>query len=208
MNKLVKYKKFSEFCLSKQKLMQEELKNIATISSGQTFRGRIENDRDGAVWVIQMKNLDDSYTSLMDVPHLVKEDEVSEKQLLEKGDILFLAKGNNNKAFVFNENHPAVAVSLFFVMRPDKSKVIPEYLAWFLNNKNTQSKLHSMRAGAMVSNIKKPALESLKITLPSIKFQKLIAKIYKLSLKEQQLLLQLAMERENYVQSSLTSISQ
>lgn len=188
--------------------MQEKLKNITAISSGQTFRGRIENDRDGAVWVIQMKNLDDSYTSLMNVPHLVKEDEISERQLLEKGDILFLAKGNNNKAFVFNENHPAVAVSLFFVIRPDKSKVIPEYLAWFLNNKNTQNLLHSMRAGAMISNIKKPTLEELKIKLPPLKEQELIAKIYSLSIKEQDILAQLAEEREVYIQSSLTTITQ
>lgn len=201
-------KKVSEFCLSKQKLRQEELKNIATISSGQTFRGRIENDEDGTVWVIQMKNLNSTYTSLSVLPHCVREDEVSQNQLLQKGDVLFLAKGNNNKAYAFDEDHPAVAVSLFFVIRPNKDKVVPAYLAWFLNNKSTQNLLHSMRAGAMISNIKKPTLEELKIKLPPIKEQELIAKIYSLSIKEQDILAQLAEEREAYVQSSLTTITQ
>ena len=183
--------------------MYIKLKNITTISSGQTFRKKVENNINGQVWVIQMKDLNKSYTSIAQTPVLVKKQDVSQSQLLKKGDVLFLAKGNNNKAFVFQESHPAVAVSLFFIIKTDKSKLLPEYLAWFLNQKDTQHLLKSTREGSTVSSIKKVTLENLLIPLPSIEEQKYIAKIYALHTKEEQLVLKLTEKRNNLIDTLL-----
>jgi hypothetical protein len=55
--------------------------------------------------------------------------------MLKDGDVLFAAKGTKNFAAVFeNHNEPSVASTSFFVIRPTDKKVLPQYLAWFLNN--------------------------------------------------------------------------
>ena len=171
--------------------MQFRLGDIAQINSGQTIRGRVENDSNGTVGVIQMKDLNSSYSGLISLPYFIAEKAVSKKQILKKGDVMFLAKGNNNKAFVFNEDYPAVAVSLFFVVRTNKEMLLPEYLMWLLNNRETQVYLKSIRSTAAIANVKKQVLEDLLIELPSMEKQKLIAKVYQLGLKEDNLLLSL-----------------
>ncbi len=174
-----------------------------TVSSGQTFRTKVNHKNNGEIAVIQMKDLDANYTAIAKQPTLVYREEISEKQLLNKGDILFLSKGNNNKAFVFDENYLAVAVSLFFVIRTDLNLLLPEYLTWFLNNQSTQNILKSSREGSTVSSIRKQTLEKLKVPLPSIEKQKLVAKLYKLNKKEQNLRSLLATKREILIDNIL-----
>jgi restriction endonuclease S subunit len=183
--------------------MQKRLSEIATISTGQTFRSRVENDKDGAVWVVQMKDLNTSYTSIDGQPHLVTEDSVSTKQLLNKGDILFLAKGNHNKALVYHSDHPAVAVSLFFVIRIESSEVLPDYLAWYINSQQGQNYLLSTRSGSIINSVKKSVMEQMEIEIPSLEKQQLIAQLYRLSCREKDLMQQLIEQKETLINSSL-----
>lgn len=184
--------------------MTDKLGNNTKVSSGQTIRGRVENDPDGSVWVIQMKDLSSDYSSLISVPHLVKEEQISQKQLLRKGDILFSAKGNNNKAYLFNEDHPAVAISLFFVLRTDESRLDPGYLTWYLNSRDGQNYFDRMRGGTYIGNIKKGTLEEMEIPIPSIEKQKKVAKLNELAMKENHLLLALAENRKQLVETTIT----
>lgn len=186
--------------------MQFRLGDIANITSGQTIRGKVHNDPEGTVAVIQMKDLNSSYSKLVNHPYFVKESEVSKKQLLQKGDVLFLAKGNNNNAFVFSEEYPAVIVSMFFVIRPNFKKLNPDYLMWLLNNRETQSFLLTQRSGGSIANIKKSVIEDLMFNLPPIDKQKTIAKIYQLGLKEDDLLGQLREKRKMLMEEILIKL--
>ena len=68
--------------------MQFRLGDIAQINSGQTIRGRVENDSNGTVGVIQMKDLNSSYSGLISLPYFVAEKAVSKHMpaLQEKFD--------------------------------------------------------------------------------------------------------------------------
>lgn len=113
---------------------------------------------------------------------------ISEKHLLQDGDVLFAAKGTKNFAAVFeNHNEPAVASTSFFVIRPTDEKVLPNYLAWFLNNHNTQTQLKAQAIGTSIPSISKQVIENLEITLPSIETQKAILQIAKLRNQEKSL---------------------
>ena len=185
--------------------MQKRLNSIANIFTGQTFRSKVDNNPIGEVCVIQMKDLNKNYTGITNQPNTVTFDDVSNNQLLKKGDILFLAKGNNNMAFTYDSDQPAVAVSLFFVIRVKSSDVIPDYLTWFLNNSITQKFLTTIREGASVSNIKKSIFEEILVEIPEIRKQKLIANIYKLSIREEELMGQLIEEKKQFIQTALTN---
>jgi len=188
---------------SNQTLMQIRLNKLADIFTGQTFRTKVDNNPDGEVWVIQMKDLNKNYTGISGQPNTITYDDVSRNQLLRKGDILLLAKGNNNVAFKYDSDQPAVAVSLFFVIRVKSSKIIPDYLIWFINNHNTQNYLATMREGASVSSIKKSIFEELCIEIPEIRKQELIANVYRLSICEEELMRKLIEEKQQFIQNAL-----
>ncbi len=136
-------------------------------------------------------------------PDLVSEG-ISEKHLLKDGDVLFAAKGAKNFAAVFeNHNEPSVASTSFFVIRPTEKKVLPQYLAWFLNNHTTQTFLKAQAIGTSIPSISKQVLENLEITVPNIEIQKAILQITKLRNKEKSLKQKIEILREKQIQQQI-----
>ena len=164
--------------------MQIVLKNIAEIFSGHTVRGRVESDPSGEVYAIQLKDLAKHYSEITDFPHQIKLSGVPKNQILQKGDILFVSKGANNFALVFDKDYPAIAISVFFVLRITDKKVDPYFLAWYINQEKAQGYLHTGKEGTMITNINKATLENIPVDVPIIKKQKSIVEMNKLWLKE------------------------
>jgi restriction endonuclease S subunit len=207
---LAESKVFPNFENSKDKLMSKTLLNkISKVDSGKSFRHRIADDPNGSCWVIQMKDISNEQLAITGSPQSILLDEVNPSQLLQKGDILFMAKGNNNFAVMYDSDQPAVAVSLFFIVRPKRDKVNPEYLAWFLNSPTAQGYFHERRLGASVGNIRKEALEGLEVELPSLERQGQIARLNKL-LRDEKLLTNEYLEKKelfmNQTMLNLTTI--
>lgn len=129
---------------------------------------------------------------------------VSEKHFLKGGDILFSAKGTKNFATVFeNHNEPAVASTSFFVIRPNDNKVLPQFLAWFLNNPTIQTILKGQALGSSIPSISKQVLENLEMPLPDITTQKAIVEISRLRHKEKSLKQQIEALREKQIQQMI-----
>jgi restriction endonuclease S subunit len=164
--------------------MQIVLKDIAEIFSGHTVRGRVESDPSGDVYAIQLKDLTKHYSEITDFPHQIKSTGVPKNQFLHKGDILFVSKGANNFALVFDKDYPAIAISVFFVLRITDKKVDPYYLAWYINQEKAQGYLHTGKEGTMITNITKQTLENMEIEIPPVETQKNIMEIHKLWLRE------------------------
>lgn len=129
---------------------------------------------------------------------------ISEKHLLKNGDVLFAAKGTKNFAAVFeNHNEPSVASTSFFVIRPTDNKVLPQFLAWFLNNPTTQTLLKAQAIGTSIPSISKQVLENLEIPVPDIKTQKAIVEISKLRNREKFLKQQIEVLRDKKVNQQI-----
>lgn len=158
----------------------------------------------GELVYLQSKHFDE-YGQLHSVlhPDLVAEG-ISEKHLLKDGDVLFAAKGTKNFAAVFeNHNEPSVASTSFFVIRPAGKKVLPQYLAWFLNNHTTQTLLKGQAIGTSIPSISKQVLENLEIPVPDIKTQKAIVEISKLRNNEKSLKQKIEALREKQIQQQI-----
>lgn len=158
----------------------------------------------GEVVYLQSKNFDE-YGQLHSElhPDLVA-DGISEKHLLKDGDVLFAAKGTKNFAAVFeNHNEPSVASTSFFVIRPTDNKVLPQFLAWFLNNHSTQTLLKGQAIGTSIPSISKQVLENLEITIPSIETQKAILQITQLRNREKSLKQRIETLREKQIQQQI-----
>ncbi|MCO6496841.1 MAG: restriction endonuclease subunit S [Chitinophagaceae bacterium] len=158
----------------------------------------------GELVYLQAKYFDE-YGELHSVlqPDLLAEG-IAEKHLLKDGDVLFAAKGTKNFAAVYeNHNEPSVASTSFFVIRLTDNKVLPQFLAWFLNNHTTQALLKSHAIGTSIPSISKQVLENLVIPVPDISTQIAIVEISKLRNKEKSLKQKIETLREKQIQQQI-----
>ena len=185
-----------------------KLKDIATVSSGVTFRSRIEASKDGNVRVIQMKDLgDDNFVHLDESIH-IDLTKPKPNQLAKLGDIIFRSRGQTNTAALLNKDAESTIVAApLFRVRPNTKNVVPEFLLWWINQPSSQAYLASRSKGTMVKMVSKQGLEDLEVTLPSLEQQKKVAEFFSLSMREQQLLEEIKNRKAIYTQGILMQMA-
>jgi restriction endonuclease S subunit len=180
---------------------------LHSISSGFSFRNKIENDENGDLLVVQMKDLREVYSVIGNNLTKVSSALVGWSYTLEKGDVLFIAKGSNNYALEFNLNLPnVVASSAFFVLRPDAATVAPGYLAWYLNQVDAQRYIKQNTAGTYIPNINIGTLENMSIEIPSMEIQMKIVAIDKLRKRGRQLHNEIIEKNDVVIQAALSEL--
>jgi restriction endonuclease S subunit len=183
--------------------LKTTLKNITNIQTG-VFAKPIS---EGEIIYLQSKHFNEEGLLNATLHPDLKSDGISDKHLLQPGDVLFSAKGTKNFATCFETtNQPAVASTSFFVIRMQeefRDKVIPEYLTWFINQPFSQTYLKGKAIGTSIVSISKTVLEELEISIPEIKTQQTILKIFHLYNKEKSLKKQIATLREKQIQQQI-----
>ena len=170
--------------------MKLKLANIATIQSAYHFREKIENDKDGNIQFIQFKDIDELNRINYDNLSKISLPNIRQSQLLEKGNILMKCRGINFSASIIDKNvQNTIATSHFFILKIKNQNIIPEYLAWFLNEATTQKIIKLGVGGSYMQVLNKKFLENLEITIPSINIQKKIINLHSLGEQEQKLLI-------------------
>lgn len=185
--------------------MKVQLKQIASVQMGYSFRSRLEAVKLGDVAVIQMKDLRDDH--VVDCSDLVTVDmkEVKEHHLVRKGDLVMRSRGLVTTSAILSEEpeNAVVAAPLLRIRVGHPETVLPEYLNWFINQRDAQVFLHSRAIGTAQKMIGKEALDELEVFLPALLRQKNIVEIASLSNREQLLLHALAEKRDQYISELL-----
>lgn len=162
--------------------MKTNLKHISSILTG--IYGKPENE--GEIIYLQVKDFNEDGELQSIHPQL--NGNIPHKHLLNGGDVLFAAKGAKNfAACFFGLNYPAVASTSFFVIRLHDNKILPEYLAWYLNQPSNLEKLKSGAVGTSIVSITKDVLGNLEIAIPEIGVQKKVLMISALQQREKTL---------------------
>jgi restriction endonuclease S subunit len=96
---------------------------------------------------------------------------------LAAGELVFQTRGLSYRAAaVPQEPPPMVAAGSLFILRPDPSRVIADYLVFFLNLPTTQAVLRQLATGSTIPNLRRSTIEQLPLPLPSLSDQhKLVA---------------------------------
>jgi restriction endonuclease S subunit len=179
------------------------LKNIATIKTGVFAKPNSE----GVITYLQAKHFGDNWQLERNIHSFLRISSISEKHLLSYGDILFAAKGTNNFAAWYKDKDiPAVASTSFFVIRlidDFQNKILPEFLAWYINHPISQRFLKARARGTSMVSISKAVLEELKIPIPDLQTQQTILKITHLRKTEKELQQKISMLREKQIQQKI-----
>lgn len=189
--------------------MKKAIKHIATVQMGYSFRSRLEASADGKVSVIQMKDLQDD--NVVSCHELVKIDldDVKEHHIARKNDLVFRSRGLVTTSAMLHEDpgKAVIAAPLLRIRITMPDKVLPEYLNWYISQREAQIYLTSRAKGTVQKMISKQAIEEMEVTLPTLEKQKSIAALAKLSAREQTLLKLLADKREQYVSAILMQMA-
>ena len=126
----------------------------------------------------------------------------NQKHLLAVGDLLLASKGNNNMCVIVPEiEQKCVASPSFLVIRlHDKSAILPEFVAWYLNLPTVQNTLAAQARGTSIMSISKATLGELEIPIPPIERQKKYIELSKLQKREQELYKTIAERRKQILE--------
>jgi restriction endonuclease S subunit len=139
----------------------------------------------GEIMYLQAKHFDEFGNQMQNIDTWIDTDSKNIGHILEDGDVLFVGKGMRNFAWTYKSLiGQAIASSIFFVIRPDKTKVIPEYITTLFNTPKYQLMFHTMGAGSSIPSIRKSELEAINIELPSLEVQKQIVEINQLHVED------------------------
>lgn len=189
--------------------MKIELRNIASIQSGFSFRTRLESMETGSVAVIQMKDL--TSANLVCCDELVKVDMDMPKghHLVRPGDLIFRSRGlTSSSALLVEDPGNAVLAAPLLRIRVNSKSVLPEYLNWYISQLPAQSYLASCAEGTALKMISKQSLENLEVFVPSIARQQLVVEMASLAAEEQRILKTLTEKRNQYISSKLLQLAQ
>lgn len=181
--------------------MKMKIKKLATVQMGYSFRSRLEAYEGGGVAVIQMKDLLDDNTVGCDGLVRINMESMKDHHLAQRGDLVFRSRGSVTTAAVLLEDPGKAVVAApllrIRVARPDM--ILPEYLNWYISQRDAQIYLTSRAKGTAQTMISKQAIEDLEVAAPTLEKQKYIVELATMSAREKNLLRALADKREQYI---------
>ena len=89
-----------------------------------------------------------------------------------------------------------------FVLRPDE-RVLPEFLAWYINQRPAQRYIEEHSTGTSASLINLEAMKRLPVEAPPAETQARITKIHQLSLREKELMEAIQNKRRELIEMAL-----
>jgi len=182
------------------------LQKIADIRAGYPFREVVQDDPNGDAAVIQVKNVDE--IDGIQWKEVVRTNLTGRRlpDWLEKGDILFAARGQRNFAVALDDlDHPTVCTPHFFRVHIRRDEpVLPDYLAWFINQAPAKHYFRKSAEGSLVRSIRKDVLGKLNVAIPPVEEQRTIVQLLE-TLKQEQRLLQRMEENSRHLMNTIAN---
>jgi restriction endonuclease S subunit len=179
--------------------------DVSDIHSGYTARGRLDPVQGGGVPAMQLRDV--GVTGDLTVKGLQRYDLglLSGRYFVSGGEVVFRSRGEPNIAVAIPDPlpEPVVVTVPLVIVRPNGRRILPEYLAWAINQPDAQRTLGEEAQGTGLRMIPMAALGDLEIALPDLQTQKRIVELDILARQEGQLLRQLAARRETLVSAIL-----
>jgi restriction endonuclease S subunit len=181
--------------------------------SGYTFRGSIENDPKGEIFVLQAKNVSIS-KEITNTEDLVK---VSTKSIrnpffLEHNDVILVSRGSGAGSFrstVFNaDDKNVMPSSSVHVIRIKDVTVLPKYVSLYLNSEIGQKALiQIVTGGSYIQSVLVKNLSLLPIPIPPIHTQKSIIALHE-NIQAQKIILGRKNElKKNIINATFTNLT-
>lgn len=181
------------------------LSDIATIQVGYQARGRIEENLDADFTILRSQDFDENGKLLLDSAMQFSPSTMidPENYLVDVGDILVQARGQNHLAYIINKPlEKTVASNTFYIVRiQGRERVLSSYLTWWINQTKVQAYFKQERGVSTIPFISKSVLSQAPILVPPLEIQKKICDLIDLWRREQLLSQQLLEKKDVLIQA-------
>ncbi len=183
-------------------MIKADLKSIVDIQVGYQTKTRIRERIRGTHRLVQSKDFD--FLHRLHPENLIAffPERNPEIYSVRKEDVLFQARGIEHFAhYIEDDLKNTLAAGSFYILRMQSKDLLPQYLAWWLNQSKSQAWVRAQARGTGISFISKHTLSHLQVRIPPVSIQKKVAKIVTLARREQFLLDRLAQTRLRLVKA-------
>jgi len=179
------------------------LTDVSSIYSGYPFRGRIIEKSDGSAHVVQMKEVDRLNGVRWNDLTLTGLPGRAPSRWLEHGDIVFVARGTSNYAVVADipPGRTVLSPHFFQIRIHEDSGMLPEFLAWQINQAPAQKYFAQSSEGSAVVGVRKGMLENLEVICPPLSEQKQIMQVVHCWNEQQKVIQAMSDNHEKFIAS-------
>ncbi len=178
------------------------LSDLVRVQPGYLSRDRVLHVAGGTHHLLQGKDVSE-------VEGIRSEDAIrfhpgrrAELYQISRGDILFTARGLEHRAYhVTQDLTDVLAAATFYILRPDRSRLLSGYLAWWLNLPRTQSAIDKESGGTDIRYIRRQAVENLQVPVPALQVQQRIERVVSLWSRRKALQARIDEKREQLIQT-------
>ena len=139
----------------------------------------------------------------------IKDGKDIKRFLLQKGDVVLLAKGNSIRAGYVNANIAklnVIASANFILLRPNNDKLLGEVLVAYFNSPAGQNMLDATSTGAIIKNINLSNIKKMEIELPELSKQHEIAELFNASNQAYQATIKLAEQQKKVATACISQL--
>lgn len=192
-----------------KKSLKAQLKDIASVQMGYSFRNRLMNSASGNISVIQMKDL--SERNKVDCRELVRIDMggVRDHHIVKKGDLIFRSRGLTTTSAIVLEEREIMVVSapLSRIRIFNTQQVYPQYLNWLIRQTEAQIFFTQRAKGTGQKMISINTLAEMPVSIPEMYIQREIVEISELLEKELKILNSLILKRKQLISQNLMQLA-
>ena len=125
------------------------------------------------------------------------------------GDVLFRSRSEANTASVLDDRfcEPALAMLPLYILRPRQRVVLPEFVAWAINQPGAQRHFDRFARGTNMRMIPREVLTDLEVTLTGLDVQRRVVALDALARRERTLSIRAAEERRRLYTRILEDIA-
>jgi restriction endonuclease S subunit len=181
----------------------EVLENITEVQSGYRAKGKIKESPAGSHRLLQARDIFEGAIN-WNTAITFNPDIDPTRYQIRQHDILFVARGYENKAYLAVEPpQNTLASNMFYIIRPHK--IQPGFLAWWLNEREAQAYFGQFQVKMGFAYMSKKNLFNLKVPIPDKSTQTKISDVLQLWQREQQLISEINEAKEKIITSVLLS---
>jgi restriction endonuclease S subunit len=183
--------------------MKTSIKDIANIQFGYYA----QPDDLGTIPYLQAKHFGEYGLFLNQVDSFIIGNDKVNENLLKEGDILFTSKGFRVFAYMVDKKSiNTIASSLFYIIKVDSHKILPQYLVSVLNTQKSIQYFKQLGAGSTIPSIRKSEVMDFEITLVSMEEQNKIISINELILKDLELCEQILKQKQTLYSYTISKL--
>lgn len=189
----------------------EELCNELTTGATNALFEKNENNVEGALHLLtgSSVNLNGEIIEQHLSQVTIKDGKDIKRFLLQKGDVVLLAKGNSIRAGYVNANIAklnVIASANFILLRPNNHKLLGEVLVAYFNSPAGQSMLDATSTGAAIKNINLSNIKKMEIELPELSKQREISELFNASNQAYQATIKLAEQQKKVATACISQL--